>query len=526
MSVKRRDLGQLEELDRGAVGVVHRVRSYRLPGFPGELAYKEIRSDIDPKVRSQATAAMTASVAFRESLTTADRADLDCFTCWPLSVVLDSGQVVGALLPLIPSDFFVTVRPHGRPPAQRVFNLSWLSAKESVARKQGIDRSGVSSALVRLALLMQLVYAVGRLHKHGLVYGDLSLKNAAVALQPPRLLLLDCDAVARLDDPGRDQQHSPFFCPPELQRSGNRRLQDQRTDVYKLGLCLIRGLQQGEGISQTTDPRGLLGTLDGPAVDMVARAVHPDPAQRPTAKELFLALERFLLSQAQPPVLDWANLSREMLLRGQDVTVHWSARGATEIRISAPNLTPIVIRDGAHLSGPYSFRPPASGEVHVHAANRHGETVISAGRIELFELPAFQVDLTGLPHPHIDALPTLAVPDFPTLPLRLADTSPVPQLDALDLTPVHDALAQASAVLPTHGVTPSLNALTGEGASQEMQRATSALARLTSQATADTAQVLTSALASLAQAMAEKRGAAMSPGQSHQSNGPARRTSP
>ena len=47
-------------------------------------------------------------------------------------------------------------------------------------------------------LLAQLVYDVARLHKQGWVYGDLSFKNAAFAISPPRMILLDCDGAADL----------------------------------------------------------------------------------------------------------------------------------------------------------------------------------------------------------------------------------------------------------------------------------------------------------------------------------------
>jgi len=316
--IRKQDLGTLHHIAQGA-GNVYRAPDLHLAGLPA-LAYKELRLDIPHADRDAARAAMTKSVAFRNSLPADDHNDLDRYTTWPVDLVDDGGTTCGLVMPLIPADFFLHTHPQTGPPKDVVFDLSWLSTPESQAQVQGIDRSGVRDVLVRIALLMQLVYAVGRLHKHGAVYGDVSLKNAALAVGPPRVKLLDCGAAAVRSDPSRVQLHSNFFKPPEI-IAGTQKLQDDRTDVYKLGLCIIRGLQQGRGISQAKDPTPLGQFLDAQAVDTVARAVGADRDGRPTAKELFERLERSLLAKAAPPVLHSAALSRTAMLRGQDVEV-------------------------------------------------------------------------------------------------------------------------------------------------------------------------------------------------------------
>ncbi len=113
-------------------------------------------------------------------------------------------------------------------------------------------RSDTDDPVLRLAVLANLVYAVAALHRHGLVYGDLSLASAAFSDVDARVRLLHCHGVAYLRDPARYQRNSPHFLAPECQAigvhehaRGNPHIQDQATDVYKLGLCIVRGAQPG-----------------------------------------------------------------------------------------------------------------------------------------------------------------------------------------------------------------------------------------------------------------------------------------
>ena len=459
--IPKRDLGRLELIDQGAIGVVYRLSDFRLAGH-GPLAYKELKqpdSHLTSQKRHQALEAMIRSVAFRAALGRADRDDLDAYTTWPLEMVEAEGTPCGCLMPLIPPEFFLTTRPSAGIPKELVFQLSWLSAKDSQAQRVGVDRSGLRDPLVRIALLAQLVYAIGRLHKHGVVYGDVSLKNAALALDPPRIRLLDCDAAAALSDVNRVQLHSSFFTPPEFAADKNR-LQDQRSDIYKLGLCIIRGLQQGEGMTQAKDPAGLVGRLDAPAVQLIARAVGADPDGRPTAKELFTCLERNLRSKAAPPALHAVQLSRHALPRGTDVEVRWVATGADDHRIQGPNGLDIVLSDTGADPVRTTVTPSASGEITVEVRNSHGSAKAVAGEVQLFDLPPFQLDLQGrLPRPAIAALPHVRLPAaghaFPPIPTVSTAAHRPAQIALPPLTPITDA---ASAV---RGIASPLERLAG-----------------------------------------------------------------
>ena len=129
----------------------------------------------------------------------------------------------------------------------------------------------------RLVLLAQLVYAIALLHEHGWVYGDLSFKNAAFALSPPRMILLDCDGAAYLHNPHREQAHSLGWEPPEC---AQRNVQDKATDVYKLGLAILRCLNPGRGAAtmRTRHGSGASSTRAGVDADRASAGRRPGTA--------------------------------------------------------------------------------------------------------------------------------------------------------------------------------------------------------------------------------------------------------
>jgi hypothetical protein len=356
----------------------------------------------------------------------------------------------------------------------------------------GIDRTPMNDPLVRLSLAAQLAFAVGLLHKHGIVYGDLSLKNVAVAANPPRLLLLDCDAAALETDGNRKQMHTYGFEPPE-KANGSQPLQDRVTDVYKLGLCILRSLVTGQGVTQLRNARVLAQhhTLDPAGVDLVVRAVSDVRADRPTAKDLCLHLEQTVLARAHPPALHRAALDRGALPRGTDVVVTWAADGATSARILGPNGMDIPIADpDGHPRG-YSVTPAGSGDILVQATNRYGTETLTAGHVTLYDLPA--VEPPQLPRPQVPPLPAVRVPAvlsaLPPRPAVTTGTHPVPRLAAPDLSRLLDAIG---------GITP------GDAFLAPGRRTTARLRDAQREASAEIAglisETLTSALAAVRRA--------------------------
>jgi hypothetical protein len=277
MMVRRGDLGPLEEVAEGAFGRVYYAPRYRRRGDSARMVYKEFSTHVAEQARSAENA-----VSFRDLLSPADRAELDKFTAWPRAVVEGRDGIVGLVMPLIPDEFFFAAPSHM---ATKVRDLQWLIATPAQLAASGITAEFYYTE--RLMLLGQLVYAIGLLHEHGWVFGDLSFRNEAFAVNPPQIILLGCDGAADVHDLRRQQFHSLGWDPPECAQ-GN--IQDQASDVYKLGLAILRCLNPGRGAATMRDPSRLAGRLDAAGAELVAQAMDPDPARRPTAAELYAYL--------------------------------------------------------------------------------------------------------------------------------------------------------------------------------------------------------------------------------------------
>ena len=204
-------------------------------------------------------------------------------------------------MPLIRPEFFVELPPPAT--GKKVSmnrDLTWLVARPSTLQRAGFPQEEVdelSGLLVRMIILVWLVYSIRLLHKYGAVYGDISLKNAVFCLgEYPRFVLMDCDGVARLDDVSRRQANSPFFLAPECEEPGHNpfargraHFQDTRTDVYKLGLCVVRCLSRGRA-TQLKSADHLTGQLSPECLDVIKASLSQDPDRRPTAEQLLVAL--------------------------------------------------------------------------------------------------------------------------------------------------------------------------------------------------------------------------------------------
>jgi hypothetical protein len=433
MGVKKADLGALRELAEGGFGKVYRVPDYHLPGDPGiDLAYKEFT-----KEKAQQAHASQAAVGFRDRLSPSERAELDLYTAWPRAVVEDGGTVVGLLMPLIPPDFFCelidgTTGKRDRAPRE----MQWLVASQAQLDAAEIDLSSVDKTQ-RLTLLAQLVFTVGRLHKRGWVFGDLSFKNAVFAVNPPRMMLIDCDGAASLTDPRRKQAHTPYWVPPECEKVPGQvhfDLQDTVTDVYKLGLAIVRCLSPGKGAATGKSPARVTQELDAAGLDLVGRAVGTDRGARPTAKELYAYLCSLQKARVRPPEVITARLATPLRVRGMDAQVEWEIANVPEVTIrvgsGVPMTVPVAANSGRQL---HVFPARESGPVTIEAKNRYGAVRMDLGELTLYEIPAFDPKriIGTLPRPAVptldafalDALapalatvPRVAVPDLPRLP--------------------------------------------------------------------------------------------------------------
>jgi hypothetical protein len=430
MRVSEKSLGSRKLLSEGGFGKVYRLEDYRLPGDATPLAYKEFSTDIADQARSAERA-----VDFRDSMSSRGQADLDQVAVWPRALVENqAGAIIGLLMPLIPNDFFFKGKDAMSGDEKDLTRgIEWLFTDAAYLAKAQVNIP-YPDPTERLILLGKLVYAVGRLHKMGWVFGDISGKNEVWALRPPRVLLLDCDGAAPLSDPHRVQGNTPTWDPPEF-GSKQHGLQTEGTDVYKLGLAILRALTR---TMQAKDP-GRLAV--GQAVDvtgamLVTRAVNPNPRVRPTAKELYAYLRQVVASVAMPPQVTFARLRRRFVIRGHDARVDWQIANATDATLSAAGHDHKVDLK-RHIDG-FSFRVDQSGPVTLTVSNNLGSLVFDLGEVSVYELPPVSISIPTLPAPQIPGLPLLSLESMtPVLDkapaIRLPDLPPVPSLQTYDL---------------------------------------------------------------------------------------------
>ncbi|HRY10362.1 MAG TPA: hypothetical protein P5544_10330 [Candidatus Nanopelagicales bacterium] len=372
--IEASELGGVGELlGRGGSAQVFRV-DLQVPGDPRRLVFKELRPEHELLAtgfsREALVREMTNAVTFRAALSEQERRDLDNRCAWPLDLVQRQGRVVGVVMPLIPADYFIDTHQNGRPD-KMVRDLSVMVAADKWATMMGVDRSAFTDPLDRALILMSLVDAIARLHEHGLVFGDVSLKSAVFSPATHKVLLLDCDGTASVDDPARKQPHSPGFVPPEIANRSTR-LQDTRTDVYKLALCIVRGLQPpSRSAMQATDPTVLKPILGDWGVAELHRALHPDPEKRPTAEELFYVVKNYVDAQTRMPVIHAFKSLGTTVRRGGDVVLKWD--------VSDPNLNkgylthPDGTRQEVDLTvGQTSVKVMQSGTFRLHVVAPNG----------------------------------------------------------------------------------------------------------------------------------------------------------
>ena len=452
MKIRERDLGQLNFLAEGGFAKVYAV-NYTLPGDPAPLAYKKFTVNH----RQQAESA-GKSVAFRQGLGSGDRADLDQFTTWPRALVTaGQGAISGLLMPLIPDDFFFHV-PGASGQERKPREMQWLVSSGDQRTAARVDFGDIPRT-DRLVLLAQLTYIIGRLHRHGWVFGDLSFGNAVFALDPPRTMLLDCDGAAARSDLQRKQSSTPLWDPPECPIQvppGGRAqdLQDDVTDVYKLGLATLRCLTPGKGAGSSRNIARLGSELDAAGTALVARALSADRRNRPGASELY----RYLRQQAVdriviPEVLD-ARLLTPTCPRGHDARIGWHFNHAQQINVRHGTDQCVTLDAAAHPDG-YSFRPRASGPVSIEVVNRFGSRRVELGELRLVELPSFHLGpLPTIQVPVLDAIPvaslTALAPDRPAFP-----AVPALEMPAVDVTAMLSGPAVQAPLPPIGGVVQS-----------------------------------------------------------------------
>jgi eukaryotic-like serine/threonine-protein kinase len=161
-----------------------------------------------------------------------------------------------------------------------------------------------------LAILEQMLAAVGAAHRAGLVHRDIKPENVLVAEAPGRGSLVDAvvkvadfglaRAVEASADAGSHLLATVAYVAPELVTDGHA---DPRTDVYSAGIVLFEMLagrvpyEGGKPVEvawrhvddDVPPPSRFVPDLPRAVDDLVARATRRDPGGRPTDAGAFLA---------------------------------------------------------------------------------------------------------------------------------------------------------------------------------------------------------------------------------------------
>jgi serine/threonine protein kinase len=267
----RSALGNLgTQLGKGGQATVFLLPELTLPDVTGRLVFKQYKADqVSPN-------GLRAIVGVRSRLDPGTRAKLDSVAAWPARVVRDKGAVCGVVMPLIPESFFQDrILPTGRR-SRDPREVQNLFIDPALATRLGMPALSVSE---RLAVCRDLAGALALLHRNGVVFGDVNAKNALFRLHPaPTVMLVDCDAVRIRGSAAVVRQlNAPDWTPPE----GS--VLTQATDLYKLGLFVIRALCPGPQASTARDPRRAFDILDPEGRVLIAAALNGSGRARPNA---------------------------------------------------------------------------------------------------------------------------------------------------------------------------------------------------------------------------------------------------
>jgi hypothetical protein len=359
VTVSLDQLGALgDELGRGGQASVFALPGFTLADAPGDLVFKRYHtapvSDGD----------LRKIVSVRNDLDPGRRQRLDNIATWPCRIVIDGGSAVGVVMPRIDASYMdVLSLPSGKSKRslREVLNLF-----APIERVRNVGRP-VPSGRQRLELCRDFAAALAFLHDElHIVFGDINAKNELWRLSSsPMVMFLDCDAVRPRGSVAATRQlNAPDWDPPEAG------ILNRSTDLYKLGLLVLRALTPGDQGSTRRNPMTAAGALDQAGLDMLVRALGQVTTARPTAREWTVHLSRMLGDPLDPPSLEIADLDRTFVLAGHPVEIKWAAVDAIWIEVLRPGGGHRV--DGQPGSGVVRLEMDQSGPLVVRAGNDNG----------------------------------------------------------------------------------------------------------------------------------------------------------
>lgn len=415
------DLGPLgTSFARGFEAVLHGLPALRLPDVPGPLVYKKYRT------LQGSRPGLAALIRARSELDDARRRRLDAVTAWPVRRVVERGTVRGVVLPRVADRFHIDITlPHSGRTERQVHDLQTLLLPVEKALRAG--RPAANGPL-RMRVARDAAATMAFLHDEmDVVLGDVSPRNTLIDLRgTDRVLFLDCDSMRIVSAPlDQRQPHTPDWDPPHGE------VTSRATDVYKLGLIILRILAPRRMASVDRDPKSLTGVLDAAGMDLLRRAIDSrGPSdERPTAHEWFVHLSQALGEPVRPPSLCDVSADPTLLVPGTSTTVRWTLDTPALVEVHSAGVA-IAAVDAPAGAGCLDAVPYRTGALTVSATNPFGEDAARTAGLVVLEPPVTR----DLPV----SIPQFALPDLarPMVPAPAPPPVPVGFIDAMRLPPL------------------------------------------------------------------------------------------
>jgi hypothetical protein len=290
VSVSRIDiscLGHGQDLGRGGQGQVTAVSGALIDGRWAAVL-KTYSRDV---ARALDTNALEMVVGFPGTIQADDRHWLLENTAWPAVIAEDQGNVRGFLMRVVPTPYYFNFRTQTQGAVQKLADAAFLLNSDRYVSSSGLSVSDHD----RLALLENLAAALSRLHRLGVVVGDLSPKNLLFSLTPsPSCFLIDCDAMLV-----RGRTVLPQVQTPDWEVPVGEPTATSATDAYKFGLLAIRLFAR----DQSSHDQMALAMVSAELGRLAAASQHQDPSRRPAPETWVsvLAAARQALPQGKAP---------------------------------------------------------------------------------------------------------------------------------------------------------------------------------------------------------------------------------
>ncbi|WP_382306589.1 hypothetical protein [Herbiconiux sp. UC225_62] len=400
--VRESDLGAKALIGSGTATDVYRLDSFTVPGHDGGLAYVRTR-DRSPERWNPAV--LSRLVALRLGLDAGARATLDGVAAWPTAVVEDDdGEAVGCLMPLAAHPFYYLPseeKSAGKLPQ----NAKWLVVAPKRARRAGAAAVAERDLVARCTVLARVALLVEILHRHGVVFGDLSEKSVLYGIgEVAEAFVIGCEGAAFAGE-GTLQRNSAGWAAPETVAAAGEigetgetgetdvatwkepSVQTVATDRYKLGLLVLRVLAPaGDGLERSRDAGRVRSVLDADGQRMMTRALGDVPDDRPSASEWYDYLRGMIIQSLDAPVIRSVVVSPALVAEGDEVRLEVEVTGAQQLTIEMPGRADIRRDIGGRIVSE-RFTARQSGRIGVRAANAHGEVVAVSNVVRVLPVP-------------------------------------------------------------------------------------------------------------------------------------------